>query len=1021
MLILFMLLGGLHLHSQTSTTIGKEFYFNYLPNQGLDSDYKMSVSITSDVTTSGSLEVIGTGYTQNFTVNANTTLKLDVPSQFKIDEYGAIQQKVVYISTLEDVTAYAYNEFEKSSDGSMLLPIESLDKEYIITVWRRDAGSLDNSKTQFSVLATTDDTPVEITFSSNVMDGNTLLFQQGETIERTMQRGEVIAFASTTDLTGTEVKVIDDGTINCKKIAVFAGNDELGTDNASGAETTDHTFNQLYAIRDWGKEYFIVLHETRFRSDPVLVVASEDNTTVEISAVPPQTLNKGQAFPFFADVEHYIRADKPISVVHLTSSSNNDLADRGNSNADPFMMVLSPLKQTSNDIVFNIFDSETIIQNYLSIVTTTQRLDMRLDGVDISSQFEVISLAEEYSMAVVEIEPGAHRLESRSGAVAHAYGFGEEEGIGYAVGGDLGEFEIDVRNVGSGLPVGEVCVNDDFELSVSAENEILTALYTSYQWDMGDGTILEGPTVTYRYDSPGDYTITLFASKSELACSDLNVSRNMEVMDAAIESIAGPSVICPNVGEVSYELTGSEPDYTYQWFVEGGTVQSSDGPSASVLWSGGGTKELKAVSTSPIGCVSDTVRLAVEFKPELEPITPLGPSSVCGDFTGIEYYVPRTNGSVYSWSAHGGTVVEGQGTERVIIDWDGPGNHSVWYTELSTTQTDLCEGTAISLRVIVSEQIDIEITTQPVTCYDQNDGAATVNVSGGVGPYSVRWSTGSTQNTISGLGGGRYEVSITDGVGCQVTREVEIFEPTELAGIVQVQNPSCSGNNGVATAVVSGGTGTLSYLWDHDFTTNHVRTGLGEGTYSVRVRDEVGCELTLNFSVSEPQPLQVRFEHERPCPDQAVGSLSLFVDGGTAPYEYRWQHDPSLNSDLAEGLAGGDYQVQIVDAEGCNITLTESLINLAPRIVMPTAFSPNGDGDNDEFKAVFSCPVNFQMYIYNQWGTLVFGSTDIATGWNGTYEGEPVPTGEYAYHIIYDAGPNGDYKESVRGQIMLIR
>ena len=462
LLILFMLTGIVQVKGQTSTTIGKEFYFNYLPNQGFDTGYKMSVSITSDVTTSGTLEVIGTGFSQNFTVNANTTLKLDIPDQFKIDAYDEIQQKVVYISTLEEVTAYAYNELLMSSDGSMLLPVESLDKEYIVTVWRRDAGSLDNSKTQFSVLSTSDDTPVEITFSSNVMDGENLLYQQGQTIELMLQRGEVIAFASTSDLTGTLVKVIDDGTINCKKIAVFAGNDELGTDFNSGVETTDHTFNQLYAIRDWGKEYFIVLHETRFRSDPVLVVASEDNTTIEITAIPPQTLDKGQAFPFFADVEHYIKADKPISVIHLTSSSNNDFADRGNANADPFMMVLSPLKQTSNDIVFNIFDSETIIQNYLSIVTTTQRLDMRLDGVDISSQFEVISLAEEYSMAVVEIEPGAHRLESRSGAVAHAYGFGNEEGIGYAIGGDLGEFEIDIRNVGSGLPTGQVCVNDDF-------------------------------------------------------------------------------------------------------------------------------------------------------------------------------------------------------------------------------------------------------------------------------------------------------------------------------------------------------------------------------------------------------------------------------------------------------------------------------------------------------------------------------------------------------------------------------
>ena len=90
-------------------------------------------------------------------------------------------------------------------------------------------------------------------------------------------------------------------------------------------------------------------------------------------------------------------------------------------------------------------------------------------------------------------------------------------------------------------------------------------------------------------------------------------------------------------------------------------------------------------------------------------------------------------------------------------------------------------------------------------------------------------------------------------------------------------------------------------------------------------------------------------------------------------------------------------------------------------ISMPSAFSPNGDGDNDLFQAVYNCEVGFQMYIYNQWGNMVFGSTSIAKGWDGTYEGEPVPSGEYAYHIIYHTGDDGSYQESVKGRVRVVR
>ncbi|GAB5528175.1 MAG: hypothetical protein Roseis2KO_60470 [Roseivirga sp.] len=1008
------------LFSQTSSTLGREFYFSYLPNSDIAEGYEMSVFLTSEVNTSGTIEVIGSDWQQEFTLIANMTLQLDIPGQFRISANEVIEKKGVYVSVLSEVTAYAYNYLAGSSDGSMLLPLPSLDKEYIVHTWKSDQSYFDD-RTQFSVLSANDGTEIEITFYADVIYNDVKLHSAGEVQYYTLDRGELIYFESEGDLTGTIVKVIGDGAVNCNKLAVFAGNKNFKTATQANSEA-DHAYNQLYAVRDWGKEYFVVQHETRETADPVSFLASEDNTLLEITGVPPVVLNRGESFRIFAKIEHYIKADKPISVTHFTSSGRQDQNERGDLKADPFMMAISPLKQISNDIRFNVIISPTIEQHYLLSVSPTNRLNVVLDGVDISDQFVPMSLASQYSFAAIPISPGIHRLQSTSGVVAHTYGFGEEEGMGYAVGGNLGNFGIDFQNVNSNLGPGQVCADGEFSLSINSESDILSELYTHFVWGMGDGSQVAGETALHSYDTPGIYTVTLYASKSPIACSDLTVSRQIEVIGAAIDEIVGPSAVCPNAGEIEYLLSGTEPDYSYQWFVEGGTLLSASGPEAAVEWTAGAPlNRLKALSVSPLGCQSDTVFLDVMFNEVLEPVLPLGEAFLCGDYQDIPYGVPKTTGSVYSWTAEGGSIVSGQGTHEIIVSWDGPGNHRLFYTENSTTISNVCEGSSPELGIIVSEQMDIQVNTTAVSCFGQNDGVASVSVSGGVGPYSIAWETGSTQNTVNGLAGGSYEVVITDGVGCRVTQTVMIDEPVALSGYVMANDAGCGEASGSAEAFVAGGTGNYSYRWTDSFVDRSSASGLTEGNYSLVVRDEQGCELILNYSIAVPQPMEVQFETESPCPDVAEGRMSLIVSGGTSPYLYEWDVAPGVNSSTQEGLPGGAYAVTITDGAGCELSVTGELPDQAPRITIPNSFSPNGDGMNDEFRAVYNCAVDFQMLVYNQWGNIIFHARDIAAGWDGTYEGEPVPSGNYTYRIIYGGELNGSsYQEVVNGRVRVI-
>ena len=111
-----------------------------------------------------------------------------------------------------------------------------------------------------------------------------------------------------------------------------------------------------------------------------------------------------------------------------------------------------------------------------------------------------------------------------------------------------------------------------------------------------------------------------------------------------------------------------------------------------------------------------------------------------------------------------------------------------------------------------------------------------------------------------------------------------------------------------------------------------------------------------------------------------------------------------------------------MDANGCEATLAVDVTERFPRVHMPTAFSPNGDGENDQFIAVTDCALNYRMQVFNKWGSIIFVSNDVAVGWDGTFEGKEVPDGVYSYKINYSGQLNGmPFDETIMGTIRILR
>ncbi|MBK7936062.1 MAG: SprB repeat-containing protein [Lewinellaceae bacterium] len=131
--------------------------------------------------------------------------------------------------------------------------------------------------------------------------------------------------------------------------------------------------------------------------------------------------------------------------------------------------------------------------------------------------------------------------------------------------------------------------------------------------------------------------------------------------------------------------------------------------------------------------------------------------------------------------------------------------------------------------------------TRPPSCNGFADGAIFIQVTGGVTPYSFHWSNPNLQgDSLTGLPAGTYQLTLTDSHGGQLLRTFELIGPAPLVLTMNSTPALANENNGAASAAVSGGTGTYTYLWNTGATTESI-SNLPAGTYTVVVTDANGC------------------------------------------------------------------------------------------------------------------------------------------------------------------------------------
>ena len=533
----------------------------------------------------------------------------------------------------------------------------------------------------------------------------------------------------------------------------------------------------------------------------------------------------------------------------------------------------------------------------------------------------------------------------------------------------------------------------------------------------------------------GDYTPTGYIVEYGGMPGEPNVleklSKTIEIDPEIKFELEGAASVCPNIQGVTYSVR-DVAGYSYDWNVNGGTIISGQNTSSIVVdW--GDTNPSASVEltvSSPIICEFD-LSLNIKINEQLEPALPNGPNEVC--FISISdpqtYSTLYTNGSNYKWHITNGSFVNGiDDSHEVQVLWNGPGTGTLYFTESTSTATDICDGDSPILTVNLKEEIIPVLNISHVSCFGGSDGRASIESVNGSTNFSVVWNTLGAGipngNTIEGLQTGVYSAEITF-EGCTINLPFNITEPTELIGNVTNTDATCFGAaNGTALVTASGGTGAYRYQWSHNGNnSSNFSSNIPKGEHHVDILDDNNCVLTLNFTINEPAPLKIDSISSRKasCPQLADGRLEAFVSGGTPPYNYVWSENSSTDA-LAIGFGKGEYQLVVTDANGCTTSSSQIVEEAVPKIVLPNIFSPNGDNSNDTFRPANSCPVEYELTVFNRWGTVVFHTTDITQGWDGTYDASPAPEGKYSYFASWVIEANNLITaEEVRGEFRLIR
>jgi len=534
----------------------------------------------------------------------------------------------------------------------------------------------------------------------------------------------------------------------------------------------------------------------------------------------------------------------------------------------------------------------------------------------------------------------------------------------------------------------------------------------TYTWIVPTG-VASSTTNTVSTSKAGTYSLTITDANS--CTSDIGTG-TVTVNPLPAKPTLTSSTICEGqTTNVSMSLPAGT--YTYTWIVPTGVATST---TKTISTSKAGTYSLTITDanscTSDIGTGTVTVN-TLPTKPTLTSAT------ICdGETATVTMLTPTgTNTYTYTW-----TVPTGVATSTTkTVSTNKAGTYSLTITDVNSCTSEVGTGT-----VTVNPLPTLTITNPAAVCAPGTiDLTATTITAGSTASLTYTYFTNATAtNTLTNTSligaSGTYYIKGTSTLNCSAIQPVNtIINPIPSFNIL---SPSvCVGS--VFTININPLSGTSS---DYNYTWV-VPTGVANpgnvsnftttipGVYTATIKNKsTNCEsAALNNSVTfYPLPTAAAIvASDNKVMEGATLNLTAAASGGTGAYLYTWVPNSTTNytisggsnalfNALREGTVNIKYQVK--DANNCSTQSADFVITITPATIIfeiPNAFTPNGDGMNDELKIISNAGVRSltSFKIFSRSGNLVFESRDLSRGWDGRYNGNLLPADIYYWTAVY--------------------
>ncbi len=365
------------------------------------------------------------------------------------------------------------------------------------------------------------------------------------------------------------------------------------------------------------------------------------------------------------------------------------------------------------------------------------------------------------------------------------------------------------------------------------------------------------------------------------------------------------------------------------------------------------------------------------------------------------------------------------GIDPVTLVWDddatagvernnmGPGIYTVTITD--GVPCELVE----TFTITEPDQLVLSAnTTDALDCDDANSGAVNLIVTGGTLPLTYSWSNGSNTEDLSNIPPGDYTIQITDANGCEISETWTINRFDAINVIVEtITDFDCDTRNVEQTFIarVSGGVPPHQIRWSSGTVSgsnNEIMNTSIDGLITVDVVDSIGCTTSFSYNVDIPLLGDANFEVSSDAYNTygfySVQDPIQFTNTATGDYiSVSWDFgDGNFSAEenpLHIYLNEGSYIVtqNVTYPFGCVYTEVITLrIEKGYSLIVPNAFTPNGDAMNLYFVPESIALSDMTLNIFDTWGSLIYSEKgDNIKGWDGKIKDAEAENGNYYYML----------------------